>query len=213
MCCLIPARKSLFQFTIITRLFGLWQMIFVISARFGACQTMGSFSGLCRRSPIMALKPRPVGLQELISQIYDRIPVTMMQRFAGIDVCLAAVVGGSRHGHAVRIHAAFKLAKLKPGEVAEAVPALMVLLQYPHINWRTHFAAVDALRAVGDAAIPSLVNGLHRGSMQVRKYAAIALKEIGKSAELLLLIDEGIRKAGLSGDSETMESVGRSAEE
>lgn len=96
---------------------------------------------------------------------------------------LAAVVGGSRHGHAVRTHAAFKLAKMKPGEAVEALPALMVLLQYPDINWRTHVAAVDALRAIGEAAVPTLVNGLHRGSPQVRKYAAIALNEIRKTAE------------------------------
>lgn len=93
---------------------------------------------------------------------------------------LAAVVGGSRHGCAVRTQAAFKLAAMKPGEAAEAVPALMVLLQYPHINWRTHYAAVDALRTIGDAAIPSLMNGLLHGSPQVREYAAVALEEMGK---------------------------------
>ena len=124
---------------------------------------------------------------------------------------MAAVVGGSRHGHAVRTHAAFKLAKMRPGEAAEALPALMVLLQYPYINWRTHFAAVDALRIIGDAAIPSLVNGLRRGSPQVRKYAAIALKEIGKTPELLPLIDAEIRDAGLSGDGEEAESECHSA--
>jgi HEAT repeat protein len=108
---------------------------------------------------------------------------------------LAAVVGGSRHGRAVRTHAAFKLAKMEPGEAAEAVPALMVLLQYPYINWRTHFAAVEALQTIGDVAIPALVNGLQRGSPQVRQYAAVALKEMGKTPQLLPLIDVEIRKA------------------
>jgi HEAT repeat protein len=112
---------------------------------------------------------------------------------------LAAVVGGSRHGHAVRTHSAFKLAEMKSGDATEALPALMVLLQYPSINWRTHFAAVEALRTIGDAAIPALVNGLHRGSPQVRQYAAIALKEIGKTPHLLARIDDELRKAGLSG--------------
>ena len=70
---------------------------------------------------------------------------------------LAAVVAGSRHGHGVRTKAALKLAKMNSGEAVEAVPALMVLLQYPRINWRTHFIATDALAAIGDAAIPSLV--------------------------------------------------------
>jgi HEAT repeat protein len=124
---------------------------------------------------------------------------------------LAAVVAGCRHGHAVRTHAAFKLAKMQRGEAAEAVPALMILLQYPSINWRTHWAAVDALCAIGDAAIPSLVNGLLRGSQQVRKYAALALKEMGKAPDLLPLIDEEIRKAGLSGSCEEAVSVGHSA--
>ena len=124
---------------------------------------------------------------------------------------LAAVVGGSRHGHAVRTRAAFKLAKMKPGEAAEALPALMVLLQYHDINWRTHFAAVSALRTIGDAAIPSLVNGLQRGSPQVRQYAAIALKEMGKTPELLPVIGEVIRKAGLSGNGEEVEAVDDSA--
>jgi HEAT repeat protein len=126
---------------------------------------------------------------------------------------LAAVVGGSRHGHAVRTHAAFKLAKMKSGEAKEALPALMVLLQYPYINWRTHFAAVDALRTIGDAAIPALVNGLHRGSSQVRRYAAIALKEMGKTPALLPLIDDEMRKAGLSGHGEEAEAVGHAAPE
>lgn len=124
---------------------------------------------------------------------------------------LAAVVGGSRHGHAVRTHAAFKLAKMKPGETTEALPALMVLLQYPDINWRTHFAAVSALQTIGDAAIPALMHGLRRGSPLLRQYAAIALKEMGKTPELLPLIEEEIRKAGPSGDGEEAESVDDSA--
>ncbi|MEZ6141889.1 MAG: HEAT repeat domain-containing protein [Zavarzinella sp.] len=121
---------------------------------------------------------------------------------------LAAVVGGSRHGHAVRTHAAFKLANLNSGEAKEALPALMVLLQYQDINWRTHLAAVAALKKIGDAAIPALVNGLHKGSPQMRKYAAIALKEMGKTPDLLPMIDEVIRKAGLSGIDEDSEMIG-----
>lgn len=122
---------------------------------------------------------------------------------------LAAVVAGSRHGHAVRTGAARKLANMKPGEVREALPALMVLMQFPHINWRTHCVAVLALQRIGDSAIPVLVNGLHRGSPQVRKYAAMALKEMEKTPELLPLIDEEFRKAGLTIDGAEAESLHR----
>ena len=99
---------------------------------------------------------------------------------------------------------------MKPGEAADAVPALMVLLQYPHINWRTHSAAVEALRTIGDAAIPALVTGLRRGSPQVRQYAASALKEMGRTPELVPLMHEELRKAWWSGDGEDTES-GRQA--
>lgn len=113
---------------------------------------------------------------------------------------LVAVIAGSHHGHAVRTWAARKLAELPPEQSKDAIPALMVLLQYPHINWRTHFIAVEALRSIGDAAIPALVNGLHRGTPQVRQYAAIALQQIGKTPELAQLIEADIRQAGLQGN-------------
>lgn len=96
--------------------------------------------------------------------------------------------------------AAHRLAALKPGEAVEAIAALMVVLQHSDVNWRTRLAAVGALRVIGNAAIPALVNGLHRGSYQVRLYSAMALKEIGAPPELLPRIDEIIRAAHLSED-------------
>jgi len=125
---------------------------------------------------------------------------------------LAAVVAGSRHGHGVRTQAALKLREMKPGEAAEAVPALMVLLQYPRINWRTHFIATDALAAIGEAAIPSLVNALRRGSPHVRRYGAFTLDEMGKTPGVRPLIDEEIRKFRASVRGEEDGKVGDSGE-
>jgi len=88
---------------------------------------------------------------------------------------LAAVVAGSRHGHAIRTKAALRLAAMNKGHAVDAIPALMILLQYPDINWRTHYAAIDALCVIGDRAIPALRTAYRHGSTQLRNYAAQAL--------------------------------------
>ena len=90
---------------------------------------------------------------------------------------LAAVVAGSRHGHAVRTHAAFRLRDIGP-PAAPAVPALMTLLRYPDINWRSHAAALTALAAIGETAIPVLTRFVRNRDPHLQDYAAEVLKEI-----------------------------------
>jgi HEAT repeat protein len=114
----------------------------------------------------------------------------------------AAVAAGSRHGCAVRTEAARQLGRLKEG-ARDAVPALMTLLQYPRINWRTHYIAADALAAIGNAAVPSLLRGVSHGTPMVQYYAATALQEIAKTSELASLINEELRRAGRYGDDNT----------
>ena len=104
------------------------------------------------------------------------------------------MVAGSKHGHGIRTVAAHRLRELK-SDATDAIPALMVLLQCTDINWRSHAAAADALAAIGDAAIPSLVCVLHQDNPYLRLYAAQALDAIGKTPELQPLIDEELRKA------------------
>jgi HEAT repeat protein len=106
---------------------------------------------------------------------------------------LAAVVAGSRHGHAVRSHAAHLLRE-HGAEASEAIPGLLALLRDRNIDWRSHFDAVDALVAIGESAIPWLLQLFGRGNRRLRYYAAIALKEIDKTPELLAAIDEELAK-------------------
>jgi HEAT repeat protein len=102
---------------------------------------------------------------------------------------LAAVVAGSRHGHAVRTQAAHRLRE--QGEAAaEAVPGLLCLLRDPHINWRSHAAAAGALAVIGEAAIVPLVQLLEHGEPRLRYYAAMALKEANRTPGLVAAIDE-----------------------
>ncbi len=102
---------------------------------------------------------------------------------------LAAVVAGNNHGHAVRTQAANRLQK-RGFEAAEAIPGLLALLRFRQINWRSHLAAVDALAAIGEPAIPFLVHALTNGEPQLRRYAGAVLKFIGKSMEFSELIEK-----------------------
>ena len=102
---------------------------------------------------------------------------------------LAAVVTGSRHGHAVRTHAAHLLRE-HGRDASEAIPGLLSLLRDRNINWRSHMAAADALAAIGEPAIPWLLQAFRRGQPELRHYAAMALKEIDKTPEPLAAIDE-----------------------
>jgi HEAT repeat protein len=107
---------------------------------------------------------------------------------------LAAVVAGSRHGHAVRTQAAHRLRGHGEGAI-EAVPGLLYLLRDPNINWRSHAAAAAALAAIGEPAIPALVQVFEYGEPRLRYFAAMALKELDKTPGLLAAI-EGVLKAG-----------------
>lgn len=111
---------------------------------------------------------------------------------------LAAVVAGSRHGHAVRTQAAHRLRE--HAEVAtEAIPGLLCLLSDPNINWRSHAAAAGALAAIGETAIPVLVQVLEHGEPRLRYFAAMALKELNSTPGLLAAID-GELAAGQNAD-------------
>lgn len=102
---------------------------------------------------------------------------------------LSAVVAGSRHGHAVRTHAAHRLRG--HGEAASvAIPGLLCLLRDQDINWRSHMAAALALAAIGESAVPALVQVFEHGEPRLREYAAIALKELNRPPELLAAIDK-----------------------
>jgi HEAT repeat protein len=102
---------------------------------------------------------------------------------------LAAVVAGSRHGHAVRTEAAHRLRRHGP-KASEAIPGLVALLRYREINWRSHMAAAGALAAIGEAALPWLLHMFHHGEPHLRYEAASALKEMNRTPEILAAIDE-----------------------
>jgi HEAT repeat protein len=102
---------------------------------------------------------------------------------------LSAVVAGSRHGHAVRTQAAHGLRE-HGEEATEAIPGLLCLLRDPNINWRSHAAAAGALAAIGESAIPGLVQVFEHGEPRLRCFVAMALKELNKTPALLAAIDE-----------------------
>jgi len=88
----------------------------------------------------------------------------------------------------VRTHAAHRLRG--HGEAAtEAIPGLLCLLRDPNINWRSHVAAAGALAAIGEPAIPALVQVFEHGEPRLRHFAAMALKEMNKTPGLLAAID------------------------
>jgi HEAT repeat protein len=102
---------------------------------------------------------------------------------------LSAVVAGSSHGHAVRTQAAHRLRE-HGKEATEAIPGLLCLLRDPNINWRSHAAAAGALAAIGESAIPALVQVFEHGEPRLRYFAAMALKELNRTPALLAAIDE-----------------------
>ncbi|HYT91696.1 MAG TPA: HEAT repeat domain-containing protein [Gemmataceae bacterium] len=106
---------------------------------------------------------------------------------------LAAVVGSSQHGHRVRMDAAHRLRQYGPA-AAEAIPALAALLRDQESNWRSHCAAAGALAAVGEAAIPWLLQLLAVGKAGPRYYAAMALKEMNKTPEHVLAIEQELAR-------------------
>ena len=106
---------------------------------------------------------------------------------------LAAVVAGSQHGHAVRTDAADRLRQHGNG-AAEAISGLVCLLRYRDINWRSHMAAARALAAIGESALPWLLRLFGGDEPHLRYYAAMALKEMNKTPELLTTIDEELAR-------------------
>jgi hypothetical protein len=79
-------------------------------------------------------------------------------------------------------------------EASEAIPALLAVLRDQGIGWRTHLAATEALAAIGETAIPWLRHIFERGEPHLRNYAAVALKEINKTPELLTAIHEELAR-------------------
>ncbi|MEM6803653.1 MAG: HEAT repeat domain-containing protein [Bacteroidota bacterium] len=93
---------------------------------------------------------------------------------------LAAVVAGHSHGHGIRTEAAWKLKEFGP-EAQEAIPSLISLLEYQNINWRSHYAASEALSSIGEAAKGRLWKQLDSPLKFVRYYCASALDQMGLS--------------------------------
>lgn len=113
----------------------------------------------------------------------------LVRRMAAISLtkigtvkALSAVVAGHRHGHGIRSTAAEKLAKIGP-EALEAVPALLQLLAYPNINWRSHFAGARALTSIGQEAVPMLLEQLKSDNYQLKWYVAEALNHMQPAIE------------------------------
>lgn len=113
----------------------------------------------------------------------------LVRRMAAISLtkigtvkALSAVVRGHRHGHGIRSIAAEKLEKLGP-KALEAVPALLQLLAYPNINWRSHFAGARALTSIGQEAVPVLLEQLKSDNEYLKWYVAHALSQMQPAIE------------------------------
>lgn len=122
--------------------------------------------------------------------IEERLLVLLMEeeelvrRFAAIGLtkigtvrALSAVVGKHGHGHAIRTTAAHQLAELGPTAEA-AIPALLALIAYKKINWRSHYAAATALAKIGSAAVPHLLKEIEQEDKHRRYCAAVALSSL-----------------------------------
>ena len=108
----------------------------------------------------------------------------LVRRFAALALtdigtvsALSAVVEKQGHGHAIRTTAAHQLAELGPAAEA-AIPALLALIAYKKINWRSHYAASRALAKIGAAAVPILLKEVEQEDKQRRYYAAVALSSM-----------------------------------
>jgi hypothetical protein len=111
-------------------------------------------------------------------------PDESVRRFSAMSLtkigsikALSAVVEGNNHGHAIRTEAAYKIAKIG-SQAVTAIPSLFKLLEYKKINWRTHFAAADALASIGNEAIEPLLKNLDSEDKNLRYYSAIALSSM-----------------------------------
>lgn len=102
---------------------------------------------------------------------------------------LSAVVAGSRHGHAVRTRAAHRLREYRE-EASEAIPGLLCLLRDPNINWRSHDAAAGALAAIGESAVPTLVQVFEHSEPRLRYFAAMALQQLNRTPALTAAIEQ-----------------------
>lgn len=93
---------------------------------------------------------------------------------------LSAVVAGNSHGHAIRTEAAWRLKKFGP-QAREAISSLISLIEYPKINWRSHYAASEALSNIGEDAKDELLKRLDSSSKSVRYYCALALEQMNNT--------------------------------
>lgn len=125
--------------------------------------------------------PSEVSVAALIAALNDS--EEYVRRCAAYALCaiqdlagLSAVVAGAAHGHGVRSFAAQLIGELGPS-AAPAIPALFSLLHYSEINWRSHWAAIEALARIGPAAVPALREALSDPDPEVRRFADIALRE------------------------------------
>lgn len=113
------------------------------------------------------------------------IALVKMDTIAG----LSAVVAGKLHGKGIRTQAAYRLAEHGPA-AKSAIPALFALINDSDINFRSHWAAGAALKAIGQEAMPYLSHALRYGSGQVRFESAVSLREIGVPVDLQPLVDQ-----------------------
>jgi len=152
-----------------------------------------------QREPVRILTAILIGVRRtkacegaLIAALEDHSEIvrrTAAQALIDIDTIsgLAAVVAGSKHGHGVRTRAAHQL-QGHGRNAFEAIPALLVLLRYRKINWRSHFAASLAIAAIGEPAIPFLIDGLRDEDLNYRYFVACALETIGAPLEYAVLV-------------------------
>lgn len=90
---------------------------------------------------------------------------------------LSLVVKGYKHGHGIRTRAAQKLERMGP-DAHKAIPALIELIKYKNINWRSHFAAADALASIGPSAIEILLECIESDDSDLQYYSAVALSNM-----------------------------------
>lgn len=114
----------------------------------------------CLAAIACGLHPDPAMERPLIRALRD--PVERVRRVAALSLvqlgtvsALAAVVGGTGHGHGVRDRAMRALGEHGRAAVA-AIPALLAVLGDREMNWRSHFNAVDRLASLGREGLEAL---------------------------------------------------------